>query len=136
MNRIIGDDGSTQFAGTFTDSARQEVCSFRLLSDGHLHCAPVARQTSIYADSSCTVPVLAAVAACGPDASYMWVATDACTGAARLFKIAGKLAPPSMVYQFFAGTCIGNGTTPTFDYYSSGPELAPSLFVGGTVASE
>ena len=122
--RLHGADGSSQFIG-WTDTARNEECSFNRAADGTYRCLPSGPSVeyssgSYFVDPSCTVPGVDRKAGC-PPAKYLALYADSssCSGGgiAAVFPLqpAGQL-----FYKNGDGQCSPESASPGYAIYGAG----------------
>lgn len=141
---VSGSDGAKNFVGWY-DSMRKENCSFRLTSEGNgtLRCLPDPPPGAVYylgpvcdgapmlaVGKGCTTPTTMLEPlnpyAC-PEASYRVRSTSGPVGAGNLY-----VKMPDGSCAMVSAQVI----QASYDLYNTGAEIAPALFVDGTIKAE
>ena len=146
VRRLAADDGATVRTGDFFDVELNEVCVFRLASDGSRRCMPGPASiypTPMYADPSCSsAPIVAVDKLCEPPKDYAvrWI-SGSC-GAALAFDVLrlGALIETPQNVWFKTGpnpnNCVGQASNDAVDYYQIAEVMPPSAFVGATLIKD
>jgi hypothetical protein len=141
-----GTDGSKTFASMY-DSQLKVPCAFVTASDGSSRCFPTglgaAAGTAYYSDSHCSQPILNVPSVCTAPPAYVTTAGTSCNGTTtfHVFPAGSSFSPGTDVYlgagSGATGTCTKIPTSATAgSWFSVGTELAPSMFVEGTLQTD
>jgi hypothetical protein len=144
-NYYVGGDGSKQFVGYFTDTARNnEHCYFSTAADGSTRCLPIVGDASanysggpFFSDAACTTTI--ALSSCSTPA---YVAENETGGGCpvaintHIFALGSTYA--GTVYQGGATTCTAVTASALKGYvlFSVGPEVPASSFQQATIQTD
>jgi len=133
----VADGGAQQLHGTF-DTARGELCAFRVAEDGVVRCLPAdlrlvgAGPATMFADAACTKPV--AAPAVSPKPAYLAFG-DPCAGLATY--ALGDVVPASApLYAQYGGACTQSGVSDGQSTYFLGAKVPASAFASAVVVRE
>lgn len=135
-----GQDGSKAFVGWF-DSQRNEDCSFRIAADGTARCLPTGDVVQFFNDGNCTSPLVMVAKPCATAAAYA-VFQDgvSCSEVrTRVYPRGNPTTPGGTIFMKASTSCTGisSSTYQTiYNFFTVGPEVAPSAFVGANLKVE
>lgn len=141
MQVLTTPDGAKQFQGWF-DTQRNEACFFAQASDGVMRCLPNPAPSSLFADSSCSVPaaqVPQATAACTKYVAASVTFTATCPQMVNYGAIfpASVVNPTPNVFVKSGAACVASTVLSGFVVVAvAGPEIPPSSFQSATLAVE
>jgi hypothetical protein len=127
---LQGDDGSRKFLGWF-DTARNELCNFRVAEDGKTRCLPTFTAipaVGAFIDAACTQAIAVQPQLCGgPAPLYVAQTVDAICSTAVAYYSLAALTGGALYSLSAAGVCSPSGALPAV--YVVGPKVPATSFV-------
>jgi hypothetical protein len=137
LHPIVTTNGVVKAWSGFHDNTFDNDCSFMMLEDGALHCAPLAAGGSVYyTDAACTQPVMGYSTLCPHDSPKYARSTDYVGGcsANRVVELGAATTPASIFSKTGKGCAAYSG--PALSYQQVTRTVAPSEMVSGTVSRQ
>lgn len=126
---LAGADGSRSPAGWY-DSELETECTWAKDEAGQQRCMPVGPLTFLYADSACTVPVVADDGCNAP--AFVRTRPSGCVDEFRVFRVGRAHSNSDPLYSLTANGCSAVGMQSGF----VGEEIAASELVAAELETE
>ena len=120
--------GALADLGGFVDLTMNAFCGRAPATDGKIRCLPLGTDLSLFADSACTVGIVAEPSGFPVAPGQTFATTNRPGPGVAVFRVQRKIAAPTAAWQYTGTTCLPTRVPSDDDFYAT-TLTAPSDFV-------